>query len=163
LLTRALLMTGTMPFTSESRVPAMEAPIVPPMTRIIDVGDIRVAGLPPSMTMEPMMATRATTIPTGVARSDMALVPPVFGPDQAQVRPTGPAAEVVGGRHDRRPEHPDPVDDGVHRLGHDQFRAVDEGHDAVRSRLDALDQIGVDRQPVSVEPRDEDHRRPFHG
>jgi len=66
--------------------------------------------------------------------------------------------EVVGEHDHRGPELPHLLDDLVDALLDDVPAPVDQGHDRVRGRFRALDQVAVEGHRRPVEARHDDHR-----
>src|SRR5579862_848013 len=154
---RACFIEAPMAVKSFISPDAIATPMVPPMTSIIAGGEMMAAGLPPSITIEPKMHTRAMPMPAMVPGSTSGLQ--VLVVQQAQDDGLLRLVELdpLGEGDDRRPGLPDLVHQLVEALGDDVLGPVDEGDHRVRRRLRTFDQVGVEGERRTVESGEENH------
>src|SRR3954451_3547597 len=138
--------------------PAIAAPNVPTKTRIMGGGSSRLAGLLPSMTMDTPTAPKTRPMPTGVPSSMSALRAGHEG-ERGHGRRSQLLAVPLRGDEDGGAVGADLVDQQLDGLLDDVLHPSDEGDHGVRSLLDALDQIRVQREPGAVTAGHDDHRR----
>src|SRR3954451_24618941 len=151
--------------TSAIDDPAMAAPKVPPKTSSSGGSRMIAIGLEPSRIIVTSSATVARAMPIRVAGSmRSALLAGGEGHDgRAAVLHRGdgggvlPAVHLVAGGEDRRAVLPDLLEHLVHALLDHVLGAVHEEGDRVGVALDPLDQVGVEREPLSVQARHTDH------
>src|SRR3954447_3632435 len=153
--------------TSAIDDPAMAAPKVPPKTSSSGGSRMIAIGLEPSRIIVTSSATVARAMPIRVAGSmRSALLAGGEGHDgRAAVLHRGdgggvlPAVHLVAGGEDRRAVLPDLLEHLVHALLDHVLGAVHEEGDRVGVALDPLDQVGVEREPLTVQARHTDHGR----
>src|SRR3954471_22484058 len=156
--------------TSAMADPAIAAPNVPPNTRISGDSRTIAIGLEPSMIMVTRRAPIARTMPMRVAGSMGSALLSARERDDGgtadggvgrlgvgQGGPVLAAVHLVGRGEDRGAVLADLVEDLVHALLHHVLGAVHEEGDRVGVALDPLDQVGVEREPLSVQARHTDH------
>src|SRR4051794_4751985 len=80
------------------------------------------------------------------------------GHDAQRRATTGRVFQEMRQGDDRRLRLAHPRDELVDALAHDVLRTVDQCDDGVGRRLDALDQIGVQRERRTIQSRNSDHR-----
>src|SRR5215213_2800746 len=152
-------------FTSLIDEPAMAAPKVPPNTRTIAGMRTMAMGLLPSMIIMKSSAPIARTMPIRVAGSmGSALLAGGERDDgRAAVLDRGhdggvlTAVHLVTGGEDRRAVLADLLEHLVHALLDHVLGAVHEEGDRVGVSLDPLDQVGVEREPLTVQAGHTDH------
>src|SRR6478672_6911315 len=159
--------SGTLPSTaffsaaktvprSRMRPPAMAAPKVPTKTSSRAGSMSSAPGLPPSRIIESRTAPKIAPIPPRVP-SSMSALQVLDGAQVARTWVLG--GEPAGDGQDGRAEVTDLVDDLLDRLGHDVLGAGDQRDDGVGGRLDALDEVRVQREGAPVAPGHHDHGR----
>src|ERR671929_620160 len=145
---------------------AIAAPKVATMTSTMAGRASSDIGSEPSRTMKTRRATSETTNPIRVAGSTgSALLAGREGDDggarlgllRTGRRAVGAAVHLVGGGQDAGAVLADLHEDLFHALRDDVLRAVDQEHDGVGVALDPLDEVGVEREPLSVQARHTDH------
>src|SRR4051794_9405280 len=145
--------------------PAMAAPKVPPNRRLSGGSRTIAIGLEPSMIIVIRRAAIARAMPIRVAGSmGSALLSARERHDRGGalvvVRERGPvlaAVHLVGGGEDAGPVLPDLLQHLVDALLDDVLGAVDEEGDRVGVAFHPLDQVGVEREPLSVQAGHTDH------
>src|SRR3712207_5395514 len=144
------------------------APKVATMTSTIAGRKSSDIGSDPSRTMKTRRATSETTNPIRVAGSTgSALLAGREGDDGgARVgllgtgrRAVGAAVHLVGGGQDAGAVLADLHEDLLHALRDDVLGAVDQEHHGVGVALDPFDEVGVEREPLTVQTGHADHGR----
>src|SRR4051794_20615637 len=151
--------------TSAMDDPAMAAPNVPPKTSSSGGSRMIAIGLEPSRTIVTSSATVARAMPIRVAGSiGSALLAGGEGDDgRAAVLHRGhrgrvlAAVHLVAGGEDRRAVLTDLREHLVHALLDHVLGAVDQEGDSVGVSLDPLDQVGVQRESLTVQAGHTDH------
>ena len=165
---RACLNQPPIFLTSVMAEPAIAAPKVPPKTRIIGGSSTMAMGLEPSMIIMKSSDATARTMPIRVAgsmgqrssRLGNGTTEETAGTSVLVVGSGGAvlaAVHLVGRREDAGAVLADLLEHLVDALLHHVLGAVDEEGDRVRVRLDPLDQVGVERELLTVQARHTDH------
>src|SRR5215218_2330813 len=166
---RASLNQPPIFLTSAMADPAMAAPNVPPKTRMRGGISTMAMGLEPSMTISASRDPSPSAMPIRVAGS---MGSALLSARERDHRGHGCSVgglfvegggavlapvHLVGGGEDAGAVLADLREHLVHALLHHVLGAVDEEGDGVRVSLDPLDQVGVERELLSVQARHTDH------